>query len=66
MDFQEELKKALDRIDELSVLLNTLNRVVGKQDWAAAYTISRQIGMKATTIMDCFSNINFIMKEEGR
>ncbi|WP_456478176.1 hypothetical protein [Geoglobus ahangari] len=64
MDFQEELKKALDRIDELSVLLNTLNRVIGKQDWAAAYTISRQMAFKATAIMDCFSNINFIKKED--
>ena len=66
MDFQEELKKALDRIDELSVLLNTLNRAIGQRDYQTAYQIAKQISISATGVMDCFSNINFIKMEEER
>ena len=33
MEFHEEFKKVLDRIDELSVLLNTLNRIIGQEDY---------------------------------
>ncbi len=66
MEFHEEFKKVLDRIDELSILLNTLNRIIGQEDYQTAYQIARQISIKATGIMDCFSNINFIKMEAER
>ncbi|WP_456477912.1 hypothetical protein [Geoglobus ahangari] len=61
----EEKKRLIDHIDEITILLNTLNRSLALQDFDTAYSIARTISVKSSAILDIISNIRFLERKRG-
>lgn len=44
------INKLLDCIDEIALLLNSLNRALAKEEWAVAYSVARKITDNAVKV----------------
>lgn len=42
----------LDLLDEITILTGMLNRMTGREDYSAAYSIARTLSIKLSTFMD--------------
>lgn len=50
----ETMNVVLNRVDELAILLNSLNRAIAKEDYETAYAISKKIATEASKLSELF------------
>ncbi len=50
----ETMNAVLNHIDELAILLNSLNRAIAREDFETAHAISRKIATEASKLSELF------------
>ncbi len=63
-ELQIDKKKILDYLDEISLRVLMLNRVIGAEDYVMAYSTARTLQMKMSALVDELSLI--VVKEAER
>ncbi len=63
-ELQINKKKILDYLDEISLRVLMLNRVIGAEDYVMAYSTARTLQMKMSALVDELSLI--VVKEAER
>ena len=63
-ELQINKKKILDYLDEISLRILMLNRVIGAEDYVMAYSTARTLQMKMSALVDELSLI--VVKEAER